>query len=124
MKVRILGNSIRFRLKKPEVSQFEKEGSVTETIEFGPEPADQIHFCLQKHTGPELAVSFHANTSTIKVPQPLAQDWTQTDRVGFDGKVDTGKGRTINVLVEKDFMCIDGGEADNEGAYPNPMANC
>jgi hypothetical protein len=44
--------------------------------------------------------------------------------VDFDAKVDTRKGRTISILVEKDFMCIDGSEAENEGAYPNPLANC
>lgn len=124
MKVRILGNSIRFRLKKPEVSQFERVGKVTETVEFGPEIHDQIRFSLEIHSGNELAVSFQSNTTIIKVPQALAQEWIQTQLVGFDGKIDTGKGRTISILVEKDFMCIDGSEADNEGSYPNPMTNC
>jgi hypothetical protein len=54
----------------------------------------------------------------------MALEWVQTGQIGFEGKVDTGKGRTIAILVEKDFMCIDGNERDNEGAYPNPMGNC
>lgn len=124
MKVRILGNSIRFRLKKPEVSQFEQVGKVTETTEFGPEPADQLRFSLETYDGETLAIRFKSNTTTIYVPQVLALNWTQTDKVGFDGDVDTGKGRTIRILVEKDFMCIDGNEEDNAGAYPNPMTNC
>lgn len=125
MKVRLLGNSIRFRLKKPEVEQFEQTGIITEIIEFGPEPSDQIRFSLvTHHTMQELVVSFHANTTTIKVPEALAREWVQTQQVGFGGKVETGKGKIINVLVEKDFMCIDGNEMDNEGAYPNPVANC
>lgn len=124
MKVRILGNSIRFRLKRPEVSQFEKTGKVTEVVEFGPEDSDQLRFILEVHTGAGLAVTFHSNTTTVKVPVATAQEWIQTELVGFDGKVDTAKGRTISVLVEKDFVCIDGNEKDNEGAYPNPMLNC
>ncbi|MDO1446736.1 hypothetical protein Q0590_10765 [Rhodocytophaga aerolata] len=124
MKVRILGNSIRFRLKKPEVSQFEQVGKVTETAEFGPEPADQLRFSLETYDGETLAIRFISNTTTIYVPQALALNWTQTEKVGFDGEVDTGKGRTIRILVEKDFMCIDGNEEDNAGAYPNPMTKC
>jgi hypothetical protein len=124
MKVRILGNSIRFRLKKPEVSQFERFGKVTEITAFGPEAADQIRFVLKTHSGSELALDFHANTTTVKIPPALAKQWTETELVGFDGKVDTGKGKTISILVEKDFACIDGNEADNEGAYPNPMTFC
>jgi hypothetical protein len=124
MKVRILGNSIRFRLKKPEVNQFEQEGKVTETTEFGPEPADQLRFSLETYNGQTLAIQFLSNTTTLQVPQKFALEWTKTDKVGFDGEIDTGKGRTIRILVEKDFMCIDGNEEDNEGAYPNPMTNC
>lgn len=124
MKIRILGNSIRFRLKQPEVSHFEKFGKVTEVIEFGPEASDQLCFNLEMYAGPELAVSFHSATTTIKVPQALGLEWVQTDLVGFNGKVNTGKGRTISVLIEKDFMCLDGQPEDNEGTYPNPMANC
>ena len=124
MKVRILGNTIRFRLKQPEVRHFERFGKVTEVMEFGPEPSDQLRFNLEMYAGHELAVSFHAATTTVKVPQALGQEWIQTDLVGFNGKVDTGKGKIISVLIEKDFMCIDGQPEDNEGAYPNPMANC
>jgi hypothetical protein len=124
MKVRILGNSIRFRLKKPEVSLFERFGNVTEVTAFGPEATDQIRFVLETYSGAELALSFQANTTTVKVPHTLAQQWVKTELVGFDGNVDTGKGKTISILVEKDFACIDGNEADNEGAYPNPMTFC
>jgi hypothetical protein len=124
MKVRILGNSIRLRLKKPEVSYFERMGKVTEITEFGPETSDQLRFILEMYTGHELAIEFESGTTTIKVPQALAREWIDTELVGFNAKADTGKGRTISILVEKDFMCIDGSEAENEGAYPNPLANC
>jgi hypothetical protein len=43
--------------------------------------------------------------------------------VGFSADVDSGKGRRISLLVEKDFMCMDGREEDNVGSYPNPLAN-
>ncbi len=124
MKIRILNNSIRFRLKKPEVTHFEKSGKITEILEFGPETSDQIGFSLEMYEGVELAVNFQANITTIKVPQTLARQWIQTELVGFDGKLDTGKGKTIKILVEKDFMCLDGNDQDNEGAFPNPMTNC
>ena len=28
------------------------------------------------------------------------------------------------ILIEKDFACLDRNDADNEGTYPNPLANC
>jgi len=124
MKIRILANTLRFRLRQPEVQQFRQYGKVTEITEFGPGPADQLRFCLQISSEPELTISFELNTTIIGVPKRLAEEWTTTDLVGFDGKIDTGKGRMMEVLVEKDFVCLDSPEEDNIGAYPNPKVVC
>lgn len=124
MKVRISGNSIRFRLKQPEVTHFQQHGNVTEVTAFGSEPADQLRFVLEVYPGQELAVQFSANTTTVRVPQELAARWAATELVGFDGKADTGKGYQMDLLVEKDFACLDAPEEDNAGTYPNPKAVC
>lgn len=124
MKVRISGNSIRFRLKQPEVSYFRLHGKITEVTAFGPEPADQLRFILEVSSAPELGVHFEASTTTVRVPQELAAKWTGTELVGFDGKVEAGKGQQMDLLVEKDFACLDAPEEDNAGAYPNPNAVC
>lgn len=120
MKVRIQKNSIRVRLKQPEVTQFQQQGKVSEVLEFGADVDDKLTFTLEAFNKPELAIEFKANTTVIYVPSTLAEEWTTSDLVGFDGKIDTGKGRTINILVEKDFVCMDGREEDNVGSYPNP----
>lgn len=124
MKIRILGNTLRFRLRQPEVTEFQEKGIVTEVTTFGPAEKDQLRFNLQVSDDSELGVTFNAGTTTVMVPKILADEWTHTDRVGFDGKVDTGKGNTIEVLVEKDFVCLDRPEETEVGAYPNPNAVC
>lgn len=124
MKVRILANTIRLRLKQQEIADFQQHGKVIEATEFGPSPTDQLCFVLEVSSEPQLTVSYASNTTTIGVPRQLAEEWTGTDLVGFDGKIDTGKGRTMEVLVEKDFVCLDGPEEENMGAYPNPKAAC
>ena len=124
MKVRIAGNTIRFRLKQPEVAAFEQQGKLTEVTAFGPEPADQLRFILEASSDPQLTVRFEACTTTVRVPRELALQWTETELVGFSGKADTGKGGQVDVLVEKDFACLDAPEEDNIGAYPNPNAAC
>ena len=124
MKVRISGNSIRFRLKQPEVSYFQQHGNLTEVTAFGPAPADQLRFILEVSAAPELAVHFEGSATTIRVPQELADKWTGTALVGFDGMVDTGKGQQMALLVEKDFACLDAPEEANAGTYPNPNAAC
>jgi hypothetical protein len=121
MKVRIQKNSIRFRLKEPEVNHFQQTGKVSEVLEFGTDAENKLTFTLQAFDEHNLAVQYKGNTTTIFVPSTLADQWTTTDLVGFDGRIDTGKGRTISILVEKDFVCMDGREEDNVGSYPNPL---
>ena len=124
MKARILTDTLPFRLKQPEVAAFQQKGKVTEVTEFVPDPADQLRFSLEASPEPQLAVRFKANTITVRVPKDLAEKWAGTEQVVFDGKVDTGKGRVIEVLVEKDFACLDSPAEDNVGAYPNPNVVC
>jgi hypothetical protein len=122
MKVRIVNNSIRFRLKEPEVNYFSREGKVSEILEFGSSTDDRLEFRLESWEEPELGISYHKSSTIIHVPRNVANKWTKTEMVGFDGKVSTGDGRMISILVEKDFMCMDGREEENIGSYPNPLS--
>jgi hypothetical protein len=122
MKVRISGNKIRYRLKEPEVKQFQKEGTLSEVLEFGLQESEKLTFSLRISSNPVFAVQFVSNETIISVPQPQASEWTSTELVGFKAEIDTGKGKIISILVEKDFMCMDGREEDNIGSFPNPLA--
>lgn len=115
---------MRFRLKQPEVAEFQKQGNVTETILLGSKANDQLSFILQKTEADKIAVQFGDNTTTVYVPTSLAKEWAETGRVGFDAEINLGNGKILKVLVEKDFKCLDGTEEDNIGSYPNPMKNC
>jgi hypothetical protein len=121
MKVRISGNSIRFRLKEPEVKQLEQTGKVSEALEFGHSSFDQVKFTLAETANEEISIQFVATEITVFVPKILADTWATTEIVGFDARVETGKSKTISILVEKDFMCMDGREEENAGSYRNPL---
>lgn len=122
MKVRISNNKIRFRLKEPEVEKFHQTGVITEALQFSADESEQVKFTLRVYNSNEITAAFHFNETTILIPKHKAEQWATTELVGFEAEADTGKGRKIYVLVEKDFMCMDGREEDNEGSYANPLA--
>jgi len=124
MKVRISQNSLRFRLKQPEVQLLSQQRYLAEVIEFGSEQNDQLRFILNISGDHTFNVAYESNTITISLAKLAVDEWLTTDQVGIDEKVNTAKGKTINVLVEKDFACLDGREEENEGTYPNPKSNC
>ena len=122
MKVRLSGNTIRYRLKEPEVGMFHETGTITEVIQFGIAESDHLKFTLSVDESADTFICYDHNECTIFISATLAKEWTTTDLVGFNAEVDTGKGKMISILVEKDFKCMDGREEDNIGSYPNPLA--
>ncbi len=124
MKIRISNNSIRFRLKEPEVHQFNKEQILTEVLELGLSPVEQLKFSLEITSNTNFSIRYQINQTTLFIPEAVAKEWANTGAVGFEEKIDLGNGKTIKVLVEKDFVCADPPDAENKGAYPNLKTNC
>jgi len=124
MKVRIAGNSIRFRLKQSEVKHFQETGEISEIVRFGISTADQLSFTLQTFTANSFQILYQCNAVVVLIPQSISNEWAATEQVGFDATVDTGKGEAIYILVEKDFKCLDRNDIEDEDAYPNPNMHC
>jgi hypothetical protein len=120
MKIRIAGNKIRFRLRKPDVADLHEKGILTEILEFGSSVQDRLVFSLELSANAEAKIQYRVGTTIVFLPGNVAEELSQTDRVGFDFDIDTGKGKLVCVLIEKDFSCLDGSDADNEGTYANP----
>ena len=123
MKIRIKGNSIRYRLTKTEIDNFGKNGWLEERTEFLNGPS--FFYRLEKKPGiKNLEASFSDNRINIFVPENIAGEWTTTNRVGIDNKMDIGGGKELFLLIEKDFVCIDHTFEDQSDNFPNPNKAC
>lgn len=116
MKIRIKGNSLRYRLGRSEVERFATEGVVKERTDFGD---DALTYVLQLTAEQNMFATFKNNIITLFVPERMAEDWTGTDRVGLEAN-----SGPMFLLVEKDFMCTESSDEDQSDNYPNPLANC
>jgi len=123
MKIRIKGNSIRYRLTKTEIGNFEKQGFLEDETTFLNGPS--LYYRLEKKEGiAGLEASFSGNRICVFVPESMANKWTSTDIVGFDETMDNGEGKKLFLLIEKDFVCLDPTLEDQSDNYPNPNKNC
>lgn len=112
MKIRIKGNSIRYRLTKGDVDIFSREGYLEETLDFG---QTQLVYCLKRTDGQDINANFTDSTITVLMPDAAAREWTTTDRVGFESH-----SGSLYILIEKDFKCLDVVAEDQSDNYPNP----
>jgi len=113
MKIRIKGNSVRFRLTQSEVKQLCEKGSVTEHTHFG---ETTFTYAVKMADDREtMHATFNAQTITLFLPQTLGRDWYSNDKVGFQHTQDQ-----LFLLLEKDFTCLDNTMEDQSDNYPNP----
>ena len=123
MKLRIKGNSIRLRLLRSEVDKFAEAGRISEEVGFGP---SALKYSLSMSSDTDVVrAAFADDEIVVSVPERLARDWTTNENVGFEIEQQTGADRTLTIIVEKDFVCIDRpNDPDRDDAFPNPNVTC
>jgi predicted nucleotidyltransferase len=114
MKIRIKGNSLRYRLTKTDVAKLAEEGYVQETVDFG---SQQLVYALKLVDDEQLSVTYKENAITLYAPKAMIAGFADEDKVGYEGKHGN-----LHLLVEKDFTCLDEVAEDQSDNYPNPLA--
>jgi hypothetical protein len=115
MKLRIRGNTIRFRLTRPEVARLRAGASLSDSTEFG--PAQLLTWVLEP--GPAISAieaGFRDGTVSVRLPEGDVRDWADTETVGLYGQIGA-----LEVSVEKDFRCLSRADSAEEAdTFPNP----
>ena len=120
MKIRIKGNSLRFRITRSELIDFRTTGYLEEKTEFG---INSLAYALTRiRTGANLSAEFSENKITMNIPEQLSTEWTETERVGFKFEMEIGNGRKLFLLLEKDFTCLDQVAEDQSDHFENPLS--
>ncbi len=120
MKIRIQGNSIRYRLTKKEVHALCQEGYVASKTHF---TGAVFTYAIQTGKDAHLSAIFTNNTILLHVPEHLVDGWEHNDLVGFEHQLDLGADGSLGLLLEKDFVCLDQRSEDQSDNYPNPKAS-
>jgi len=114
MKLRIKSNSLRYRLTRSDVDKLSREGYLEDQINFAGTP---LIYAIQLTDGQELTSSYIDNKITMCMSRKMIAELTDSDRVGFKNS-NSG----LELLVEKDFTCLDNVDEDQSDNYPNPLA--
>jgi hypothetical protein len=114
MKIRIKGNSLRYRLTKTDVTKLAEEGYVQETVDFG---SQQLVYALKLVDDEQLSATYKESAITLYAPKTMISGFAHEDKVRYEGYHGN-----LHLLVEKDFTCLDEVAGDQSDNYPNPLA--
>lgn len=121
MKLRIRGDSVRLRLSQGELGRFLNEGEVSDCVRF-PNGGRLDYRLLRDTAAATVGADFEAGVVTVRVPDAVANRWSQPEEVGFGGSESLGAD-SLDILVEKDFACLAPRDGEDESdLFPNPQA--
>jgi len=119
MKLRIKGNSIRFRLTQSEVKIVEQTGLVKDQIKFS--NSISLEYEIKAATGLGYVVATYSeNKITLKVNESLIRDWAHSDQVTISSSLDLSSNENLTILIEKDFKCLSPRDEDESDMFPHP----
>ena len=122
MKLRINVNSVRLRLLRSEVAEFIKTGRIEQMIHFSSAKDAFLSYGLEHDSRlTDIDVRYKQSEVVIIIPSQQAIAWAETDQVGIYCAVDLGAHGSLDIIVEKDFACLDLSNADNHDTYQNPQ---
>lgn len=121
MKIRIRGNSIRYRLDKTDVQALKEGGKVEEQTQIG---AQHLHFCIRIRE--KTAIKLEGASIHMSIPETQAREWIGTELVGLQFDIQNPDNSILKILIEKDFKCLTEREEDDSSAFENPLSahNC
>jgi hypothetical protein len=123
MKLRIKGNSLRLRVSRSELAQFQAGGRIEETIRFTAAPEATLTYALESAlSSSPVSVRYGSREVTVILSQDRARIWGAEDEVGVYTTLDMGPAGSLEVVVEKDFACLDRSDEDNSDTFSNPLA--
>ncbi len=120
MKIRIQGNSIRYRLTRSEVITLCDKGQISEQTFF---MNNVFNYRVQSETSTNvMKADFKEGSITLYVPEAKLKNWDKDNIVGFSETLTLPNNEALSLLLEKDFVCLDRREEDQSDQYPNPKA--
>jgi hypothetical protein len=124
MKVRIKEDSLRFRLTRSEVDHLAREATIEQETRFGPDEDQSFVCALQMNSKISQIKAALANRRiTVFIPKELARNWASTEQVGLEAQQEIGNGKSLRILVEKDFACLERRDGEDESdAFPHPAS--
>jgi hypothetical protein len=113
MKIRIKGNTLRYRLTQSDVARLNENGFLMEQTTFA---GKTLSYGIETTINDKLSADYLGDQILLSMPKAMIEELATTSRVGFDDK--TGP---VSLLIEKDFTCLDNLEEDQSDNFPNPL---
>ena len=123
MKLRIKGNSLRLRVTRSELVRFQAGHRIEETVHFAEAPEAKLTYALESAIqASPVRIRYRSRDVTIVLSERQVRIWEAETEVGVYATLDMGSAGPVEVVVEKDFACLDRSDDENSDTFAHPHA--
>jgi hypothetical protein len=100
-------------------------GAVEDSVRFSEDPsASWTYGILREKALSHPTLLYRGNSVLVVLPNDEVERWAESGEVGIYFSMDLGSQGVLEVILEKDFACLDRTIEDNEDKFPNPNIEC
>ena len=119
MKLRLFKDSVRFRVRRPDLDRLMSVGEVGHSVRTGPSDGDRLVYRLRKSDGDVPVLEPLSTGLCVQLPAVDVERWASGPETGIEFRTPWG----VRVLVEKDFPCMEPRtDEGNEGTFDRPIS--
>ena len=123
MKLRIKGDSLRLRVNRSELARLLKGERVEDTVHFSAAPDAHLTYALQSaEQSTPVRIEWVPQTVIVLISKGQLRLWSNDAEVGIYSSIELGRGSSLEVVIEKDFACLDRSDDENTDTFANPNA--
>ena len=123
MKLRLKGNegnSLRLRVSRSEMQRLLRGEAIVEEVRLG--GTGVFRYALDVGGSDSVTIAYTPGEIRISVPAGRMQAWGLESETGIYETLTVGEGSKLELVLEKDFACLDRDDADNADTFPHPHA--
>ena len=114
---------MRLRVSRSELAHFQAGSRIEETICFAEAPEAKLTYALESAVqSSPVRVRYGFHDVTVILSEDQVRIWEAESEVGVYSNLDIGSAGSLDVIVEKDFACLDRGDEENRDTFANPHA--
>ena len=119
MKLRLFKDSVRFRVRRPDLDRLMSVGEVGHLVRTGPSEENRLVYLLRKSAGTIPTLDPLPSGLCVHLPAVEVERWAAGPETGIEFRTPWG----VRVLVEKDFPCMEPRiDEGNEGTFERPLS--
>ncbi len=122
MKIRIENNSLKLRVAQSDPGRLIEADRIETTACLGTDEEATLRHALEdRATAERTKLRYRPGETAVVLSSSRLKPWKESEHVGIYATIGLGIRGSLDILVERDYACLDLSDAENVDSFPYPL---